>query len=207
MTAKPLRRLRDFPEIMAAEHAAILDHKVTEPIAVLEVEAVVKATRAVCGADHIEIHGWINEATFALADREGRGEEVGEEAWDRAEAQDEERLAIVGRDILDEPKDRSDAAMLAFYHSIGWDPLNEYGQVLRIAANLAFPFLAASKSAGPARFPEEGTETARIWAEKVAARPQPKIRSAPTPVLTEEESRRRNAEARNSTVWRPNSKK
>lgn len=97
--------------------------------------------------------------------------------------------------------------MLAFYHSIGWDPTNEYGQVLRIAANLAFPFLAASKGAGPARFPEEGIETARLWAEKVAAKLSPKALLPPTEPITEAERRRRNEAARNSTVWRPEPKK
>lgn len=200
--AVQLRRLRDFPEVMDAERAAVLDDRVAQPNAMLDSAVLNKAAKALCGATALEIHHWINEASLALSDREERDEVVDEEAWDRAALQDEERRGLVGGDLFDLPR-RTDAEILAFYTLIGWDPTNEYGQVLRIAENLTFCCLAAAKSAGPARFPEEGVETARLWAEKMAARPRPRRSGAPAQPISDEERRRRDAEARNSNVWRP----
>lgn len=197
------RRLRDFPEIMDAERAAVLDDRVAQPKSAIDCAIVSRAAKAVCGVTHYEIHQWIHEATFALLDVEERGEEVEDDAWERAERQDIERRACVGSDLFEGPAHRTTAEVLAFYDLIGWDPTNEYGQVLRVAETLIFPFLAAAKGAGPARFPDEGTETARLWAERLAARPKPKSTGAPTPPISEEERRRRNAQARNSNVWRP----
>lgn len=199
---QPLRRMRDFVEIMDAERAAILNLQLTRPDATMH-PVYVKATKALCGATLDELFNWCNEASDALSDREERGELISAEEWDRACELDSEREELIWPE--DSPRPRCDADVLNFYQSIGWDPTNEHGQVLLVAANLVYPFAAASKAAGPARFPEEGAELALAWGEKLAARSKRPLTE--TPPITDEERRRRNAEASKSTVWRPNLKK
>lgn len=196
--SQPLRRMRDFPEIMDAERSAILDPAISLRGADFH-PAIMKAAKAVCGVTAWDVHAWCNEASQAISDREQLGEILSVEVWEEAYRKDDERSNLFC--APDETMPTSDADVLSFYRSIGWCPLNDRGQVLLVAANLVLPFKAAAISAGEARFPEPGTELARAWGEKIVATPRRRL--GETPVISEEERRRRNAEARCSTTWRP----
>lgn len=205
---KPLRRMRDFAEIMDAERAALIDPSITTMQAMTESQLLAKVAKAICNVTYEEISVWARSERSALEALEDSGFVVSAEdwrdAWEKSDAKAEMLRPNYGD--VDDPAG-FDAEVIKAYRAIGWDATNELGQVLLVAANLLVPFMAAANGVGEARFPEEGSETAKAWAAKITLKPKPKAPSAPTPIITEEERRRRNAEARNSTVWRPEPKK
>lgn len=163
---KPLRRLRDFPEIMDAEAAAVLDPSIAATSAISDAPVLNSAAKAVCGVGYEEISAWCRSERDALTALEEQGFVVSDEDWFEAWDKYDEKQAklLPSYDDIEDPAG-FDAEVVKAYRSIGWDATNERGQVLLVAANLLVPFMAAANGVPNARFPEEGSEIARSAAD------------------------------------------
>lgn len=198
MTTPTLRRLRDFPEVRDLELAAVIDPRLGTRDERFHNDRLDAVARALFGVTAVEVSQWAFSPLDDLDDRVEDGQEVTEAEADAAVAEYERRQEILLEDWEDGRDTLSQGARL------GWDLRNEYGQALLVADNLFPVLLAAVRGAAGARLPAEGVETLAAWEAnlRVEVRP-PRRTSAPTPPLTEAERKRRDQEARSSTVWRP----
>lgn len=198
MTIPTLRRLRDFPEVRDLELAAVIDPRLGTRDERFHNDRLDAVARALFGVTAAEVSQWAFSPLDDLDDRVEDGQEITEAEADAAVAEYERRQEILlegwedGRDTL------SQGARL------GWDLRNAYGQPLLVAENLFPVLLAAVRGAAGARLPAEGVERLAAWEANLTAEVKPPRRTTPpTPPLTEAERKRRDQEARNSTVWRP----
>ena len=169
-----MRRLRDFPSIAAWEAAALFDRNLA--------------------TDAAGVDGRFDEASIAvfgvtLADLWARipEREDDEPSWGEA---------LYGAD-----------GQVAMFARHGWDVTNEFGVELLVLGHFAWQLLAAIRGELGASLPDRETLSADAWERQLtqdAVRPR-KAATATTKSepLTDEERRRRNAEAKASNVWRP----
>ena len=199
MTIPTLRRLRDFPEVRDLELAAVIDPRLGTRDERFHNDRLDAVARALFGVTAAEVSQW---AFKPLDDFDDRVEEVTEAEAQAAVAEYERRQEILLEDWTDDGDTLSQSARL------GWDLRNAYGQPLLVADNLFPVLLAAVRGAAGAKLPAEGVETLAAWEANLRGEVKPPRRtSAPTPPLTEAERKRRDQEARSSTVWRPSPKR